>query len=151
MNFEPWKHGGNEEWEPPSNVKWAEDGAYLLPFVRMAWIWMYKTKPELETLAEELEDEPFEEMVEGIHHSLEFFENFVTVLQAAEIRIMCAASAVELRRWRFGRDVVGSLAAMTRNGAAFGPPFLLLGRLGLTATVWSACQARTRGRLRQRL
>jgi hypothetical protein len=97
MNFEPWAHGGDEEWKPPSNAKWAEDGAYLLPFVRMAWICMYKTKPELETMAEKLEEEPFEEMVEGIAHSQKFFKNFVTILQAAEVRIMCAASAAALR------------------------------------------------------
>jgi hypothetical protein len=72
-------------------------GAYLLPFVRMAWICMYKTKPELETMAEELEDEPFEEMIEGIAHSQKFFKNFVTILQAAELRIMCATSAVAIR------------------------------------------------------
>ena len=96
MNFEPWTHTEGE-WEPPSNAEWAKDGAYLLPFVRLAWICMFKTKAELETIATGLGDERFEELVNGIHHSLEFFENFVPILKSAEARIMCAATAVALR------------------------------------------------------
>ena len=96
MNFKPWEHTENE-WKPPSNTEWNSHGTYLLPFTRLAWLSMFKTKAELETIAEELEDEQFEELVNGIIHSLEFFENFVTVLRSAEVRIMCAEAAVALR------------------------------------------------------
>jgi hypothetical protein len=92
MNFEPWEHGPNG-WKPPSNSEWAKDGAYLLPFVRMAWFAMYKTKAELQTIAETLEDGPFDHMMDGIAHSREFFEKFLTVLNGAEARILCAACA----------------------------------------------------------
>ena len=61
----------------------------------MAWLTLFKTKTEVETIAETLDDEPFEILVNGIIHSREFFENFVKILNAAEVRIMCAATAVE--------------------------------------------------------
>jgi hypothetical protein len=95
MNFEQWPHVP-DEWEPPTNAEWAKDGDYLLPFVRMAWLTLFKTKTEVETIAETLDDEPFEILVNGIIHSREFFENFVKILNAAEVRITCAANAVEL-------------------------------------------------------
>jgi hypothetical protein len=96
MNFEPWRHA-QEEWEPPSNKDWGPHGDHVLPFMRLAWITMYKTKAELETIADELEDDPFFEMVEGIRHSQTFFEPFLAILKSAELRILCAASAVEVR------------------------------------------------------
>jgi len=57
--FEPWVHGGPDEWTPPSNTQWAEQAPYLLPYVRMAWMSMYKPKGELETIVREL-DETFQ-------------------------------------------------------------------------------------------
>ena len=96
MNFRPWEHT-EDEWKPPSNTEWNSHGTHLLPFTRLAWLSMFKTKAELETIAEELEDEQFEELVNGIIHSREFFENFVMVLRSAEVRIICGEAAVELR------------------------------------------------------
>ena len=92
--FEPWVHGGPDEWTPPSNTQWAEQAPYLLPYVRMAWMSMYKSKGELETIARELDEEPFRTMVDGIVNARKFFENFVTILSSAELRIMSAASAL---------------------------------------------------------
>ena len=63
--FEPWKHIA-DEWTPPGKDQWGKDGSGVLPCVRMAWILMYKTKAELETIVETLEEEPFEEMFDGI-------------------------------------------------------------------------------------
>jgi hypothetical protein len=96
MNFEPWKHEA-DEWEPPSNDEWAKDGPFLLPIVRLAWIALFKTKAELETIAEELAGEPFEEIVDGIGNARKFFSGFVTALDAAEVRITCAAASQEVR------------------------------------------------------
>jgi hypothetical protein len=93
VNFEPWQHEPNE-WEPPSNAEWSSFAAQLLPYVRMAWISLFKTKAELETMAKTLDEEPFEEMVEGISNSKKFFEEYVTILQTAEARIFSAATAV---------------------------------------------------------
>jgi hypothetical protein len=95
-NFEPWKHEA-DEWEPPSNDEWEKDGPFLLPFARMAWMALFKTKAELEAIAEGLAGEPFEELVAGIVDARKYFENFVTILDAAEVRIMCAAASQEVR------------------------------------------------------
>jgi hypothetical protein len=90
-NFEAWQHAPNE-WKPPSNEDWSLLAPNLLPYVRMAWISLYRTKSELEPLAT-LDEEAFLEMVDGISNSRKFFEGFVTILRTAEIRILCAASA----------------------------------------------------------
>jgi hypothetical protein len=58
---------------------------------------MYKTKAELEAMSQSLSDEPWKEMVDGIGHSLEFFENFVTLLTSAQCR-MVSSGASALRR-----------------------------------------------------
>jgi hypothetical protein len=58
---------------------------------------MYKTKAELEAIAVALGDETFETMVDGIIKAREYFERFITVLNSAECRIMCAAAAVGYR------------------------------------------------------
>ncbi len=97
MNFEPWKHVA-DEWSPPSNKKWADDASFVLPPVRIAWILMYQTKAELENIVETLEDEPFDEMVNGISDAKKFFEGFARVLAGAEGRLLCAASSVGVRQ-----------------------------------------------------
>jgi hypothetical protein len=40
------------------------------------------------------DNEHFETMVNGIINAREYYEKFVTVLQAGECRIMCAGSSV---------------------------------------------------------
>ena len=87
---------------------------------------MFKTKAELETIAEELEDEQFEELVNGDIHSREFFENFVMVLNllrygsfAAKPRSSYAMATVTRLR-KSARYASGA-----RGG--FGPPFFVRG------------------------
>jgi hypothetical protein len=68
-------------------------GEWVLPTVRIAWFAMFKTKDELETVARELDDDTFKEMVSGIGRAREAFQDFVNVLSGAENRIMCAAAS----------------------------------------------------------
>ena len=66
---------------------------------------MFKTKDELETVARELDDDTFMEMVSGIGRAREAFQDFVNVLTGAETRIMCAAaSAVAKNEAEGGAD-----------------------------------------------
>jgi hypothetical protein len=44
--FEAWVHTP-DEWKPPTNVKWANLANPHLISIRMAWLIMHKTKPEL--------------------------------------------------------------------------------------------------------
>jgi hypothetical protein len=121
LNFEPWSHA-EDEWEPPSNVEWADDAINVLPLVRMTWLSMLKTKAELETLVVALTDEheSFEKMVRGIISMRKYFEHFVTVLSAAECRLMCAASAVDYREGGSGRG--GGLNANRQAREKLGLP-----------------------------
>jgi hypothetical protein len=91
-SFEPWDHA-KDEWIPPSNVEMAEEAAALLPTLRVAWHLMYKTKAELEAICDELDDDKntFERTVDGIAYARQYFEQFVMVLNSAELRILCAA------------------------------------------------------------
>ena len=52
------------EWTPPTNEDWKNRSNYWLPHIRMAWLTMYKTKDELETVCREL-DRDFAFMIEG--------------------------------------------------------------------------------------
>jgi hypothetical protein len=92
MEFAPSEHTEGE-WTTPSNEEWLEDSASVLPSLRMAWAAMYKTEAGLETLSRDLDDDAFEYMVDGIGYARKYFKNFVTVLEAAEIRIMCSAAS----------------------------------------------------------
>jgi hypothetical protein len=94
FDFEPWTHT-EDEWKPPVDKEWMDDGRSVLPFVRMAWIALHRTKAELVEGFGKLDDDDgtFETMMDGIAHAQEFFENFATILKAGEARLMCAASA----------------------------------------------------------
>jgi hypothetical protein len=91
-SFVPWEHA-EDEWTPPSDTEWTANAPYLLPYVRMAWTAMYKTKAELEDISRNLDDAPFRAMVDGIVNAQKFFKDFVTILSAAELRIMCSAAS----------------------------------------------------------
>ena len=96
FDFEPWTRT-EDEWKPPADKEWMDDGRYVLPFVRMAWRALHLTKAELVEGFGKLDEEPFEVMMDGIAHSHEFFENFAKILEAGEVRLLCAASAAALR------------------------------------------------------
>ena len=96
FDFEPWTRT-EDEWKPPFAKEWMDDGRYVLRFVRMAWRALHRTKAELVEGLGKLDEEPFEVMMDGIALSHEFFESFVKILQAGEVRLLCAASAAALR------------------------------------------------------
>jgi hypothetical protein len=99
MNFEPWVHR-DDEWMPPSNEEWVADAHDRLPLVRFAWLLMYKTKDELEASVvriDETDGEMFETMISDLVNLRKRFQRLADVVNAAECRIMCAASAVEFR------------------------------------------------------
>ena len=94
MTFEPWKHEP-DEWKPPSNEQWARLANPYLVSVRMAWLTLYKTKPELVEMIEGMDREGiFERYGNGIRDSIDFFKTFLVVLEAAEARIICAGLSI---------------------------------------------------------
>ena len=95
VDFASWTN--YDEWKPPTGEEWQDHIRYVFPWIRLAWETLFKTKAKLETIVEELDGEPLSEMLDGIAHSREFFETFVTVLTTAETRLLCATAAVALR------------------------------------------------------
>lgn len=94
MTFEPWKHE-TDEWKPPSNEQWARLANPYLVSVRMAWLTLYKTKPELVEMIQGMVREGiFERYGNGIRDSIDFFKAFLVVLEAAEARIICAGLSI---------------------------------------------------------
>ncbi|SDU42320.1 hypothetical protein [Stappia sp. ES.058] len=90
MDFEPWQHEP-DEWKPPSNEEWARLANPYLVSVRMAWLTLFKTKPELMEMIAGMDREGiFELYGNGIRDSIDFFKAFLAVLEAAEARIICA-------------------------------------------------------------
>ena len=96
FDFEPLTRT-EDEWKPPADKEWMDDGRYVLRFVRMAWRALHLTKAELVEGFGKLDEEPFEVMMDGIAHSHEFLGSFVKISKAGEVRLLCAASAAALR------------------------------------------------------
>jgi hypothetical protein len=97
MDFEPWTHS-EDEWKPPTDKEFADDTR--LPAVRLAWHIVHKTKAELVAGAVKMGAEDGVRLIDGIAEAREFFERCVGVLQSAEVRLICAGTAVELKEGR---------------------------------------------------
>ncbi|MCV9935890.1 hypothetical protein OIU35_05905 [Boseaceae bacterium BT-24-1] len=96
MEFEPWKHEPGE-WGPPSNKEWADMTNPYLISIRLAWITLYKTKPELIDIIDRMESEVGIEFLESIEATLQFFKGIVMILEAAEVRFLCAGATLLAR------------------------------------------------------
>lgn len=94
ITFEPWEHQP-DEWTPPSNAEWAALANPHLINIRLAWVLMFKTKPEVMDVVRDLDNEAGTELMENMIGSIEYFKWLLTVLEGAEARILCAGSALE--------------------------------------------------------
>lgn len=95
MHFEPWKHE-EDEWVPPSNEEWVKLANPHLITIRLAWLTMYKSKPELMQVIRDLPDEEGHDLMVRMIGSIEFFQGILALLEGAETRILCAGSAVDM-------------------------------------------------------
>ncbi|RUW62107.1 hypothetical protein [Mesorhizobium sp. M7A.F.Ca.US.008.03.1.1] len=57
LDWKPWEHYEGE-FVPPTNDEWIEAINPTLVAIRLAWAVMYKTKPELITMLNEMDKEP---------------------------------------------------------------------------------------------
>jgi hypothetical protein len=85
--FEPWQHH-KDVWRVPSNEEWTSFGERVLPTVRIAWVTMFRTKAELETILRELDDDAIEAMGAAIVEARSAFEGFAAVLTSAASRVI---------------------------------------------------------------
>lgn len=99
LDFEPWDR---LEVKPPTNEEWACLANPYLVMIRLAWIFVQKTKSELVGIILEIfssEDAPDagHQMMESFRSTIIFFEVNLQILKSAEARLLCAAAVAELR------------------------------------------------------
>ncbi|HEY8065618.1 MAG TPA: hypothetical protein VIF40_12990 [Methylosinus sp.] len=96
LDFRPWEHRA-DEWTPPSNAEWASLANPYLITIRLAWLTLFKTKPEVMKIVESMNDDDGRQMMEGFVDTIDFFKSTLAILQNAEARILCAGAAVIVR------------------------------------------------------
>jgi hypothetical protein len=96
MDFEPWSPEDLEAFKPPSNVEFDEMAHAHLPTLRIAWLTLAKTKPELVEMLRKIDNEIGGELMDGFISATAFFQQALTVLEKAEARILCAGSVLEI-------------------------------------------------------
>ena len=90
LDFAALEHSEGE-WTPPTNTEWAALTNPHLVSVRMAWLTLYMGKPEVMDVVGQLDEAgELESLGNGIRDSIEFFRAFLTVLEGAEARLICA-------------------------------------------------------------
>ena len=96
MNFEPWSPEDLEAFTPPSNAEFDETAHAHLPTLRIAWLTLGKTKPELVEMLRKIDNEIGGELMDGFISATAFFKQSLTILENAEARILCAGSVIEI-------------------------------------------------------
>jgi hypothetical protein len=96
MNFEHWGPEDLEAFKPPSNDEFYKMADAHLPTLRIAWLTLAKTKPELVEITRKINNEVGVELMDGFISATAFFKQALTLLEKAEARILCAGSAMEI-------------------------------------------------------
>jgi hypothetical protein len=96
MNFETWSPEDLEAFKPPSNAEFDEMAHAHLPTVRIAWLMLGKTKPELVEMLRKIDNEIGGQLMDGFISATAFFQQSLTILEKAEARILCAGSVIEI-------------------------------------------------------
>jgi hypothetical protein len=67
----------------------------MLPTLRLAWVTITKTKPELLEIVSSLESEAggVERLLEHMNRAADWLQNYVEMLEAADVRLTLAAGA----------------------------------------------------------
>jgi hypothetical protein len=95
LDFQPLGQDSKDAWQPPSNSEWESLANPHLVTLRMAWLTLFKSKPEVVAMIDAMEKENiFKGYFEGIQGSLAFFKRFVELLELAEARVICAVATI---------------------------------------------------------
>lgn len=92
-SFDPWQHS-EDEWKPPSNTEWAELANPYLVTMRIAWLTMHKSKDELITMLDGMDEDIGSKMMNSFADTHNFFKGAVALLEGAEARILSAGAAL---------------------------------------------------------
>lgn len=91
--FEPWpKNGG----ELPTNAEMTGRIENCIATLRIAWRVMHSTKADLVTMFRTIDDDIGGKMMEDFISSIDWLKHFVSILEAAETRLLSAGAVLEL-------------------------------------------------------
>ncbi len=94
QDFEAWKHKEGE-WEPPSNEEWAKLADPHLMTIRVAWRFLYLSKPEFIQAFRKLEKAgAIEATFDHLKLTSDFLKGLRELIDNAELRFICAGAAI---------------------------------------------------------
>lgn len=88
LRFEAWVHTA-DEWKPPTNVEWANLADPHLITIRIAWLIMHKTKPELVQMIEGMDKDLFKTTFGRIDRTSEWLKGLDAIVTGAVARLAC--------------------------------------------------------------
>ena len=95
IDFEPWKHVEGE-WTPPLPKEWAELFNPYGVTIRIAWEIAHETKAKLMEIVKATTDDDGRHLMKSFIDTESFFKGTLVLLEAAQVRYLCAGSTVEL-------------------------------------------------------
>lgn len=94
LHFEPWAEG--EGWTPPSDSEWSSLMQSHLTTLRAGCIIMRKTKDQLTSAINSLDDEAGNSMMEAFDITAGYFEAMAEVMRSVQSRLIVAGSVLEV-------------------------------------------------------
>lgn len=96
MEFEPWV-SEPDAWAPPAPDKWTSEAMPHLIALRASWNGMFKSKPQLVEMIENIGEDAGIELLDAITAASDYFKGIQAILGSFEMRLM-SASAVAAER-----------------------------------------------------
>ncbi|MGO9768424.1 MAG: hypothetical protein ACLPSW_02505 [Roseiarcus sp.] len=96
VDFEPLCAEDLEKCKPPSNAEFDEMVHDHMPTLRIAWLTLGKTKPELVEIMRSFDDESGCNLMDDFISATAFFKQALFLLEKAEARMLCAGSVIEI-------------------------------------------------------
>lgn len=94
FNAAEWVLWPKEPCPVPTNETWAEEAGAMPPSLRLAWLTVTKSKPELQELVRSLEtDEAILALLEDWHRLAAYLQPFVDMVTSAKVRLGVAWGA----------------------------------------------------------
>jgi len=93
MDFEPWTHQPGEFTPPRDASEWAALADPHAANLRMAWLSLYKTKPELVEFVSVAGGGAGQFVVQRIETTTGFLRQLLKIMEVAEARYLCACAS----------------------------------------------------------
>ncbi len=94
LHFEPWREG--EGWTPPTDSEWSSLMRSHLTTLRAGCVIMRKTKDQLTSAIDTLDDEAGNTMMEAFDMTAGYFEALAEIMRSVQTRLIVAGSVLEV-------------------------------------------------------